>query len=123
MGQCRVAEINHRALSYYPRLARLKAYCIAHFDEEISLEQAARIAALERTYFSNYFHRKVGVCFGCWLTSLRIKQTRSSMESSDLSITRIAFNVGYKNLWSFERAFRRCTGMSARQYKVSVKPD
>ena len=41
MGECRVAEINHRALSYYPRLARLKAYCIAHFDEEISLEQAA----------------------------------------------------------------------------------
>lgn len=122
MAECRATDINDRAFSYYPRLARLKAYCITHYDEEISLQQAADIAALERTYFSGYFHRKVGVCLGCWLASLRINHAKSCMQGSDLPITRIAFDVGYNNLWSFERAFRRCTGMSARQYKDSVRP-
>lgn len=122
MAACHVADIDNRAFSYYPRLARLKTHCMARFDEETSAQQAAVITSLERTYFSRYFHDKVGVCFGCWLASLRIDRAKSCMQVSDLSITSIAFDVGYNNLWSFERAFRRCTGMTPRQYKNSVRP-
>lgn len=123
MGHCRVDEINEHAFRYYRRLARVEAYCRGHFTEDVTLQQAADIAALERTYFSDYFHRKVGVCFGCWFTSLRVEEAKTRMRDSNAPITVIAHDVGYGSLGSFERAFKRCTGRTAREFKHDVRPE
>lgn len=123
MSSCRIDRINHQAFHYYRRLSRVEAYCREHYAEDVKLKQAADVAALERTYFSDYFHRKVGVCFNCWFTSLRIEEAKARMSRSNAPITAIAHDVGYGSLGSFERAFKRCTGMTASEFKEEVRPD
>ena len=59
--------INEKVCDDDPRLKRLHEYVEESYSEHIPLEKAARIAALETSYFSSYFRAKVGITFTEWL--------------------------------------------------------
>ena len=112
---------NNIAFQYYPALRRIEIYIQENYFEEVSLETAARIAGLDRKYFSTFFHQKVGVSFCHWLMQTRINKALDFLESEDHSITEIAFAVGYQDLRTFERAFKKCTGRTPSEIKKSIK--
>ena len=114
--------IDITALNYYPRLAKVKRYVEAHFSEPLDLEQVARIAGLEKTYFSTYFHQKTGVCFHDWLNSIRVNEAVNLMSHHDLSITEVAMAVGFQELRTFERAVRKHTGYTPQAIKNKLRP-
>jgi two-component system response regulator YesN len=108
------------AFDYYERLGRLRRYVMDHYDEDLNLERAADIAALEKTYFSTYFRSKVGVNYRDWIQNLRVRKAMARMRQRHESITDVAFSVGFGDLRTFQRAFRKWTGMTPRQYKKLV---
>lgn len=115
-------EAHDSAFGYYPALQRVKEYVETNLEEEISLEMAARVAGLEEKYFSAFFRRRTGVGFKAWLTELRIQRAKDMLRERDHRITSVAFSVGYRDLRTFERAFKRHTGMTPRSFKASVRP-
>lgn len=106
---------------YYKRLERVRQYVEQHLDETILLEDVARIVNLERKYFSAYFRRVVGVCFRDWLTEYRIHRAVELLRAQDESISRIAEAVGFQNMRSFQRAFRRHTRSSPSSFRAAVR--
>lgn len=115
-------HINQAAFEYYSRLARVEDYVRQNYSERISLADAAEIAALEAKYFSTFFHNKTGVCFKDWLSYVRVSRAMQLIRSGNSSITAVAFDVGFQNLRTFERAFKRCTGETPQAYKNAVRP-
>ena len=113
---------NQRALEYYSRLKRVKEHVDRNLSEEISLEDAAQIAATEKTYFSTFFRKKVGITFTDWLRRLRVAKAMEIIRSRDLSITEVAYEVGFGDLRTFERAFKKYTKLTPREFKQSVLP-
>jgi AraC-like DNA-binding protein len=122
LSACRLHKVRENAFAYYPNLGRLAEYCKAHFQEDIGLQKAADIVNLERTYFCAYFHDKVGVCFSCWLAILRIESAKEHLQASNYPISTVADKVGLRTISTFERTFKRCTGMTASQYRKQVRP-
>jgi len=118
-----VNHINEGAFQYYSRLRRVKEHVDEYYSEEISLERAAQIAATEKTYFSTFFRKKVGITFTDWLRRLRVAKAIEIIKTRDESICDIAFEVGFGDLRSFERAFKRYTNLTAREFKKSVLPE
>ena len=116
-------HINHSAFQYYSRLKLIKEHVDQHYSEEISLEMAARIATTEKTYFSTFFRKKVGITFTDWLRQIRVAKAIDIIKTRDQSICDIAFEVGFGDLRSFERAFKRYTHMTAREFKRSILPE
>jgi AraC-like DNA-binding protein len=114
-------EVNEFAFFFCPRLARVKLHVDEHYAQPISLGEAAQIAALERTYFCRYFHSKVGVCFADWITRVRIKRALVMLMSHDHGITDLAFAVGFQDLRTFERAFKKFAGVTPRDCKKTVR--
>ena len=114
--------LHDEAFAYYRRLQKLKEHVEQHISDEISLATAAEIAGLEEKYFSAFFHAKTGVCFKDWLTCARIDRASDLMRKRNYSITEIALAVGFQELRTFERAFKRCTGMTPQAFKKSVRP-
>ncbi len=114
--------VNQAAFSYYARLARVKEYVDSHYTEEVTLTVAAGIAGLEPKYFSAFFRDKTGVCFSDWLRQLRVEKALDLMRARNYSITEVAFEVGFQDLRTFERAFKRVTTMTPREFKRSVRP-
>jgi AraC-like DNA-binding protein len=120
--QLELQECNDEVFEYYPRLKRVRDFVIERFDETISLAQAADVAAMERTYFSSFFHEKVGVTFRDWLQYLRISRAMKIISQQDHSITEVAFAVGFNELSTFQKAFKRWTSLTPRDFKRLARP-
>lgn len=114
--------VNEAAFSYYARLGRVRAYVAQQYAEPITLSAAARVAGIEAKYFSTFFHAKVGVRFRDWLGHVRIEHAKELMSRRNYPITRVAYAVGFGDLRTFERTFKRYTGMTPREYKQRVRP-
>lgn len=115
--------LNEAALQYYPRLQRVESYVRERACKEIHLEEAARVAGLETKYFSAFFHAKVGVRFGDWIRLLRVERAKQFMEKQYAGIPRIAYTAGFRDVRSFERAFKRVVGVTPIRWRASVKPE
>ncbi len=122
MSACQPEKVREAAFSYYPKLQQLSDFCNENYQDEICLQQAANIVSLERTYFSTYFRKKVGVCFNCWLANLRIEHAKVHLKNGRYAISAIANKVGFETVCTFERSFKRCTNMTASQYRRRVRP-
>src|SRR5213594_3375253 len=95
-------EINESAFRYYSCLERVKQYVEMHYSEGIPLQTAARIASMEKKYFSVFFHRKVGITYTGWLARVRIVKAMALIKTVDHSLTHIAYTVGFGDLRTFE---------------------
>ncbi len=115
-------EIPTAAFTYYPRLRKIKEHADQHLADDMSLGTAARIAGLEEKYFSTYFREKTGICYKDWITRARVEWAAEMMNTQDQLITGIAFAVGFRDLRTFERAFKKWMGTTPRKYKKSVQP-
>src|SRR5204863_5531509 len=60
-------RVHHEAFSYYARLSPVLRFVTANVAMPISLTAAAKLAGLERKYFSAFFHSKVGATFTEWV--------------------------------------------------------
>jgi AraC-like DNA-binding protein len=110
-------QINDEAFKYYARLDRVKQYIEQNYSEHISLGQAALVAGIERKYFSAFFHQKVGVRFRDWLMWVRVDRAKRMIMRGNYQITQIALETGFNDLRTFERKFKLCTGLTAREFK------
>jgi transcriptional regulator GlxA family with amidase domain len=114
--------INGKVFDDHPRLKRLCKYVEQNCSEHIPLERAAGIAALEKSYFSSYFRAKVGITFTDWLRHVRVKKAMELLKAKDFSITEVAYEVGFRDLRTFERAFKKYALTTPREFKKSVLP-
>ncbi len=110
-------SVNYHAFQYYSRLTRVKKHVEQYYTEEISLENAAQISATEKTYFSAFFREKVGITFTEWLRQFRVEKAIEIIKTRNESIIDIAFEVGLGDLRTFERAFKKYTNLTAREFK------
>ena len=115
-------NINERAFLYYTRLQRIQRYVKANPEERISLREAARVSGISEGYFSSFFHQKVGVCFKDWRAHTQVQRAMELMKAHNQTITEIGLDSGFRDLRTFERVFKRHTGLTPNQYKKIVRP-
>jgi AraC-like DNA-binding protein len=116
-------DINHSAFTYYPRLEKVERYVDENISQPIPVGVAARVAGLRPTYFSTYFRTKTGVRFTDWITHRRISVAVDLIESRDISLTRVGVSVGFQNVSTFERAFKKWCGMTPSEFRKQARPD
>lgn len=97
------------------RLLRVIQYINQDLSKQPRLVDLAAIAGLERTYFCRLFHHTVGVTFSTWSRRIRAERAKALLETTDLPIKSIAISVGYADVTTFERNFRKCFECSPRQ--------
>jgi len=89
---------------------------LSNLGQYLSAEQAARIASLERKYFSRFFRRETGFNFLWWNRELRIRLAAQSLHQTGRTIDSIALAVGYVDPTTFTRAFKKCCGVTPQAY-------
>jgi two-component system, response regulator YesN len=108
--------------AYYQSLAKIQTHVDGHIDQHLSLRAAAAIVGLEPKYFSTFFRNKTGLSFRRWLTMLRIGRAQYLLRQRNHSINDVAHAVGFRNLRTFERAFKENAGSTPRDFKKGVRP-
>lgn len=116
-------KIKTEAFADNPRLTRVQRFCEENPDARISLVDAARVANLEASYFSSFFHEKTGVCFHSWLNYTRVLRAMHSLADTDLSITLVSRRVGFRDLRTFQRAFKRFATVTPTEYRKQARAE
>lgn len=90
-------------------------------DQDISLEELASEARLSTFHFARMFKRSVGVPPRVYFTQLRMEKASELLETTDLSITEIALEVGYSSSQVFARVFLKYKRVSPSEYRKRVR--
>ncbi|GAA3399516.1 helix-turn-helix domain-containing protein [Paenibacillus hodogayensis] len=92
-------------------------YVAKHYGEDISLELVAEKLGLSRGYLSTYFHEKTGQTFSEYVNGLRMQRAKEMLSGTDSRIQDIAAEVGYQNVNSFIRMFKRICGLTPGEFR------
>jgi len=99
------------------RLRRLLRYVEANFGRALSFTRAAEICGLEKTYFCRFFQSQTGITFSEWLMRMRVERAKDLLKEGHRSIADVATAVGYEDITTFERHFKRCERVSPIRYR------
>ncbi|MCJ8013261.1 AraC family transcriptional regulator [Paenibacillus sp. KQZ6P-2] len=88
-----------------------------HYTETLRVETVAGMFGLHRSHFSHVFAQKVGVSPQQYVQRLRLTRAGELLMDVSLQIGEIASSVGYPDLYTFSRAFKRYHGCSPSDYR------
>jgi AraC-like DNA-binding protein len=86
--------------------------------EPLTLADLARAAATSPYHFLRIFHQLVGMTPHQFVLRTRLHRAALRLRASDEPISAIAFDVGFGDLSTFNRRFRRLMGASPSAYRT-----
>jgi len=98
---------------------RIIRYLEQHYGEEIVFEDMAKGIGISYSYMRKILYEQTGKSLIDYLNQLRIEKAKQLLLDTDQTIAQIALQVGYNNVQSFNRFFRKYEGMPPSNYKTS----
>lgn len=89
----------------------------SHLDEPLTLDQLAKEACMSRSYYSTIFKALNGVSVWEYIVARRIDLAQYKLETTGDSIMQISEDCGFTSIANFNRAFKKLTGKTPREYR------
>lgn len=110
------------------RMFRVLRHIHDHINqpEALTLKRTAWVACLSPGAFSWYFRQQFNRRYLDYVNELRVSMACCRLPDSRLSITRIAYEVGFGNLSNFNRMFLKYKGCSPSEYRKrlnAIRPE
>jgi AraC-like DNA-binding protein len=93
----------------------------AHSHREIDLEQTAAQAGISPFHFLRLFSSVLGVTPHQYLVRSRLRHAARLLADDDISITDIAYDVGFGDLSNFVRTFHRAAGIPPLRFRQASR--
>jgi transcriptional regulator GlxA family with amidase domain len=103
------------------RLLRAKDRIDAASHEDWPVQRLARVSRVSQAHFARSFRDAFGLPPHRYLLTRRLERAKSLLRDTELSITDIAFQTGWKSLGTFGRIFRDVTGESPGELRAREK--
>lgn len=98
---------------------------VDHIEENIAgslcLESLADKAGMSKHHFCRSFKKHMGMSPMHFLTILRIEKSKELFKSSSHSVSNIAEEVGFNDLSSFIKHFKKITGATPTAFRKSLR--
>lgn len=86
--------------------------------QELSLHTVAKELHVSEGHLSKLFHRETGTTFSNYVNQLRIGKSKELLRDTNMTISEIAFAVGYNHQNYFTRVFKKIAGMSPSVFRA-----
>ena len=104
----------------YRRLTKAKDYIESNFDEEVTLEVLANVSCMNQFHFLRKFKELFGETPYQYLTIVRLDQAMNMLKKKKQTITDVCFAVGFKDLSSFSKLFKRTFNVSPDEFRQTL---
>ena len=94
-----------------------KNYILKNYNQNISLESLAEELRLNQSYVSSIFKDGTGINFKQFLTDVRMDNAKRLLRETNMNISQIAYEVGYKNAFYFTNTFTAHEGIKPQEYR------
>jgi len=102
------------------RVAEAISHMEAHFTEQVSIENLARMAHMSSRNFHRVFLNATGKTPAAYLIGLRVMKAAHLLEFSDTTITEVAFECGFTDSNYFARQFRKLMNESPGDFRRRI---
>ncbi|MCU0847229.1 MAG: helix-turn-helix domain-containing protein [Spirochaetes bacterium] len=98
-------------------------YINSNYRSEISREGLAAECDMNTDYFSRLFKIYTGKKISDYINELRVIEAAGMLRESGENILNIAYNVGFENLRTFNRAFLKVMNVTPSDYRTAKSAD
>ncbi|MDF2669238.1 MAG: AraC family transcriptional regulator [Paenibacillus sp.] len=98
----------------------LRNHILKHYDRDLDHNELEKVTGLSRNYIIVKFRALYGMTPFEYLTSVRVSKAKEMVIQTTLSVTEIARLVGYSDVHTFGRMFKKKTGSSISQFCSSL---
>ena len=103
---------------YTARINRVLDHIDRHLDQELSLDELARVANFSRFHFHRIFSAMIGEPLNQFIQRIRLEKAATQLsEHHGKPITNIALDCGFSSSAAFARAFKQRFEMSASKWR------
>ena len=104
-------------------LQNIQQYVAENYMRDVYLQRIADEFNLSYSYVSRYFKRKSGIGFSDYVTQVRIGKAKELLTETSMSISAISQATGFDVPSSFNRSFKKNTGVSPGEYRSLQRKD
>lgn len=105
---------------YHERIHQVIQYIDAHLGDNLEVETLAGIGFYSPCHFHRIMRAYLNEPLGSYVTRLRIEYGAQLLRQSDEPVTAIAEKVGYDNVSSFSKAFKKRFDISPVEYRLKA---
>ncbi|WP_275790978.1 GlxA family transcriptional regulator [Pararhizobium gei] len=98
-------------------IEKCQEYVPDHYQSRDILSQLLRLSGLPKRSFDRRFKKATGYSPLEYVQWLRVEEAKQMLELDERPIEDIAFDVGYSDLASFRRLFRKIAGLTPGEYR------
>lgn len=109
--------MNKPFAGYEKRLNRVLSHIYDNLDDDLNLDALADIACMSRYHWHRVFKAMTGETLAGVVRRLRLNKAANALVQADTPVRDIAEQVGFKNLASFSRAFKKAHGVSPNEFR------
>ncbi len=101
-------------------LQRILSYCRENYFNGITLDTVADELQLSKYHISHLLNQGIGIGFCSYINHLRIDRACKLLRETEKMATKIADEVGFGSLRSFNRAFQSIMNTTPVEYRASL---
>lgn len=93
----------------------------SHYQEDISLQDVARIMNYSDAYFCKLFKQCFDKNFTAYLSEFRVERAKRLLDNMAVNVKEISELVGYKDSNYFAKVFKRVAGLTPSEYRTMLQ--
>lgn len=114
-------DVNYKILTaapgQYEYIEFIQDYINEHYMERIQLSEIAEVLHVNQSYLSTLFKKKTGASFTDYLMNYRVDKAIHMLIYSNMTVRRIAEEIGYPDVVQFNKIFKKRTGTTPGEYR------
>lgn len=102
-------------------VSKSRAWALQNLNRPITLDDLAKVCAVSKRTFTRKFREETGISPIQWLLEQRIQRARELLETSDMTIDRIAAEAGFGTSAAMRQQFRQTLKVTPHAYRTTFR--
>jgi len=98
-----------------------KEFIENHYKEPLSLKHVADALSISHDWLSKTFSQSTNMTLTEFINHVRVSKARALLEQGKLTVSQIAFEVGFNNQEHFHRTFKKFFNMTPKSFQKWLK--
>lgn len=103
---------------YAPRAVQLKKVIETHLYSNLSINELAKLSNLSLSSFKREFKATYNDSPLSYINNKRIEKAKGLLQNTTLTISNIAYDIGFNDPQYFTRTFKKNTGINPRDFRT-----
>ncbi|MBK7871219.1 MAG: helix-turn-helix transcriptional regulator [Saprospiraceae bacterium] len=102
---------------HYAQLLRARNYILNNLDKQLLNKDIAKVAHISLYHFHRLFSDTFGITPAKYIRNKRMEEAKLLLVRHQKSVSEVASQVGYADVYTFSKTFKREVGLPPSEYR------